>query len=71
MALLDNGTQINTIMPDYVKNHLLEMGLITNHIGTRVACVGLGNAYTEPLGYVIVQAQVDGVQGYDEDLIAW
>ena len=46
MALLDNGMQINTIMPNYVKNHSLEMGLITDLIGTRVACMGLGNAYT-------------------------
>ena len=51
---LDNGAQINTIMPNYVKNHSLEMGLITDLISTRVVCVGLGNAYTCPLGYVIV-----------------
>ena len=69
-ALLDNGTQINTITPNYVKNHLLEMGLITDLISTRVTCVGLGNAYTHPLGYAIVWVQVDGVQGYDEDQIA-
>ena len=61
MALLDNGVQINTITPNYVKNHLFEMGPITDLIGTRVTCVGLGNAYTQPLGYVIVQVQVDGV----------
>ena len=70
MALLDNGTQINTIMPNYVKSHSLEMGLITYLIGPRVACMGLGNAYTHPLGYVIVQVQVNGVQGYNEDQIA-
>ena len=46
------------------------MGLITDFIGTRVACMGLGNAYTQPLGYVIVWVQVDRVQGYDEDQIA-
>ena len=33
MALLDNGTQINTIMASYVKSHLLEVGPITNLIG--------------------------------------
>ena len=65
-ALLDNGMQINTITPNYVRNHLLEMGPITDLIGAKVACVGLGNAYTQPLGYVIVWAQVDGVQGYDD-----
>ena len=46
------------------------MGLITDLIGTRVTCMGLGNAYTHPQGYVIVQVQVDRVQGYDEDQIA-
>ena len=31
---------------------------------------GSRNAYTHPLGYVIVWVQVDRVQGYDEDQIA-
>ena len=70
MALLDNGTQINTIVPNYVKSHSLERGPITDLIGTQVACMGLGNACIQPLGYVIVSIQVDGVQGYDEDQIA-
>ena len=70
MALLDNGVQINTIMPSYVKSHLLEVGLITDLICAWVTCMGLGNAYTQPLSYIIVQIQVDGVQGYNEDQIA-
>ena len=58
-------------MPSYVKRHSLEMGLITDLIGRRVTCIGLGrNAYTWPLGYIIVKVQVDGVQGYTEDQIA-
>ena len=65
MTLLDNGTQINTIMPNYVSDHSLQIGLITNLLGAKVACVGLGNAYTRLLGYVIIWVQVDGVQGYD------
>ena len=67
MALLDNGAQVNTITPKYVKEHSLPMGLITNLMGSKVPCIGLGNAYTRPLGYVIIQVQVDGVRGYDED----
>ena len=46
------------------------MGPITDLMGSKVACVGLGNAYTRLLGYVVIQVQVDGVQGYDEDQIA-
>ena len=70
MALLDNGVQVNTITPRYVKEHSLPVGLITDLMGSKVACVGLGNAYTKLLGYIIIQVQVDGVQGYDEDQIA-
>ena len=36
----------------------------------KVACIGLGNAYTRPLGYVVIWVQVDGVWGYNEDQIA-
>ena len=69
MTLLDNGVQVNTITPRYVNEHSLPVGLITNLMGAKVACIGLGNAYTRPLGYVIIWDQVDGVRGYDEDQI--
>ena len=70
MALLDNGTQVNTIMLRYVSNHSLQVGPITNLMGSRVTCMGLGNVYTRLFGYVMIQVQVDRVQGYDEDQIA-
>ena len=70
MALLDNSAQVNTIMLRYIKEHALQVGPITNLMGSKVACVGLGNAYTRLLGYVVIQVQVDGVWGYDEDQIA-
>ena len=70
MALLDNGAQVNTIMLRYINKHSLQVGPITDLMGSKVTCVGLGNAYTRPLGYVVIWAQVDGVQGYNEDQIA-
>ena len=70
MALLDNGAQVNTIMPRYVSEHSLQVGLITDLMGSKVACMGLGNAYTRPLGYVVIWVQVDRVWGYNEDQIA-
>ena len=70
MALLDNGAQVNTIMLRYVSNHSLQVGPITDLMGSNVCCVGLGNAYTRPLGYVVIQGQIDGVRGYNEDQIA-
>ena len=70
MILLNNGKQTNTIMPSFVKNHSLEVGPVTDLVGRGVTCVGLGNAYTWPLGYIIIRFQVDGVQGYNKDQIA-
>ena len=70
MALLDNSTQVNTIMLRYVSNHSLQVGPITNLMGSKVACIGLGNVYTRPLGYIVIQVQVDRVKGYDENQIA-
>ena len=55
MALLDNGAQVNTITPRYVNEHLLQVGPITDLMGSKVACMGLGNAYTRPLGYLVIQ----------------
>ena len=70
MALLDNGAQVNTIMPRYVNEHSLQVGPITNLMGSKVTCVGLGNAYTQLLGYMVIPVQVDGVWGYNEGQIA-
>ena len=57
-------------MPKYVSDHSLQVGPITDLLGAKVTCIGLGNAYTRLLGYVVIWVQVDGVQGYDEDQIA-
>ena len=70
MALLDNSAQVNTIMPRYVSDHSLKVGQITDLMDCKVACVGLGNTYTRPLGYVVIQVQVDRLWGYNEDKIA-
>ena len=69
MALLDNSAQVNTITPRYVKEHSLQVGPITDLMGSKVTCIGLGNAYTRPLAYVVIWVQVDRVWGYDEDQI--
>ena len=70
MALLDNGAQVNTITLRYVNKHSLQVGPITDLMDSKVACMWLGNAYTTPLGYVVIRVQVDRVWGYDEDQIA-
>ena len=69
MAALDNGALINTVTPGFVDNHSLDVRPLSDLIGRWVICAGLGNTVTQPVGYVIIQVQVDGVQGYDEDQI--
>ena len=69
MALLDNGAQVNTITLKYVRDHSLQVGPITHLIGSKVTCIGLGNAYMKPLGHIVIWVQVDRVQGYDGDHI--
>ena len=71
MALLNNGVQIKLLLLSFVEEHSLNVGPLTDLVGRWVACVGLGNALTQPLGYVIIQVQVDRVQGYDKDQIAF
>ena len=65
MVLLDNGAHVYTIMPKYVSDHSLQVGPITDLMGSKVTCVGLGNAYMRLLCYTVIW-----VQGYDEDQIA-
>ena len=57
MAPLDNGTQVNTITPRYVNEHSLQVGPITDLMGSKVACMGLGNTYTRPFGYIVIWVQ--------------
>ena len=49
MALLDNGTQVNTITLRYVSDHSLQVGPITDLMGYQVTRLGLGNAYKDHL----------------------
>ena len=41
MAILDNGKQINTIMPGFVENCSLDVGPLSELVGRLVAHVGL------------------------------
>ena len=70
MALLDNGAQINTTIPNFVESCSLEVGPLLDLVGRWATCVGLGDTLTRPVGYVIIQTQVNRVQGYDKDQIA-
>ena len=70
MALLDKVTQVNTVTLRYVNEHSLQVGPITDLMVSNVSCMGLGNTYTKPLGYVMIWVHIDRAWGHYEDQIA-
>ena len=66
MAFLDNGTEINTIMPEYIEKPFARCHTYLRPCGWMSHLHGSGKCphMTNWL------CQVDGVQGYDEDQIA-
>ena len=52
------------------QNHSLDIGPLSDLMCRWVVCSGLGNTLTQPIGYIIIWFQVDGVKGYNEDQIA-
>ena len=61
-ALVDSGSQVNTIMPALVQQCGFPVLPLVN-------LVGLGRMRTSPLGFVILRVQVWGVAGYDEYMV--
>ena len=57
-------------MPSFIETCSLEVRPLSDLVGRFVSCMGLGNAFTQPLGYMVIEVQVDGAQGYDKDQIA-
>ena len=50
MALLDNDMQINNFTPRFVETYSLEVRPLSDLVSRWVTCVGLGNAFSWPLG---------------------
>ena len=71
MGLLDKGMQINTIMPSFIKTQSLDVGPLSDLVSRWVTCVSLGNAFTQLLWCIVIQVQVDGVQGYLILIMVW
>ena len=69
-ALLDTGCQINLVTPEFVTERGLEMGSMNTLVDQEVKVVGVAGLTSQPLGYVTLQVQVDGVSGYNEPQIA-
>ena len=73
-CLLDNGAQLNFIMPAYAQvwgMDTMSLDYLAEEIGGAIPLIrGLGGISVEPVGFVMMNVKVPGVKGYDEDQIA-
>ena len=72
-CLLDNGAQLNFIMPAYAQEwgmDIMSLDYLAEEIGAAISLIrGLGGISVEPIGFVMMNVKVPGVEGYDEDQI--
>ena len=73
-CLLDNGAQLNFITPAYAQERgmdIMSLDYLAEEIGGTIPLIrGLGCISVEPIGFVMMNVKVPGVEGYDEDQIA-
>ena len=72
-CLLDNGVQLNFITPAYAQERgmdIMSLDYLAEEISGAIPLIrGLGGISMEPVGFVMINIKVPGVEGYDEDQI--
>ena len=68
-ALVDSGSQVNTITPAFVLQYGFPVLPLEDLVDHLLNLVGLGRKCTSPLGFVILHMQVREIAGYDEDVV--
>ena len=72
-CLLDNGAQLNFITPAYAQERgmdIMSLDYLAEEIGGSILLIkGLGGISVEPVGFIMMNVKVPGVEGYDEDQI--
>ena len=69
-ALLHSGSTINVVTLEFIKAHSLDVGPFSNLVDGTLEINGFGGLFSQPLGYVIIRVQVEGVKGYNKDQVA-
>ena len=64
-----SGSQVNTVMPNYIKHHEFPVFPLENLVDHLLNLVGLGGIRTISMGFVILWVQVMEIAGYDEDVV--
>ena len=72
-CLLDNGAQLNFIMPAYAQERgmdIMSVHYLAEEIGGAILLIrGLGGISVEPVGFIMMNIKVPGIARYDEDQI--
>ena len=72
-CLLDNGAQLNFIMPAYAQERgmdIMSLDYLAEEIGGSIPLIrGLGGISVESVGFIMMNVKVPSVEGYDEDQI--
>ena len=55
---------------EFVKACSLDVGPLSDLVDSTLKINGFGGLFSQPLGYVIIRVQVEGVKGYDKDQVA-
>ena len=48
MVPIDNGCQVNTVMPQFIEAHSLDVGPVSNLVNDGMSMVGLGRMHPHP-----------------------
>ena len=68
-ALVDSGSQVNTITPALGQQYGFPVLLLEDLVNHPLNLVGLGGKHTSPLSFIILRVQVQEIAGYDEDVV--
>ena len=72
-CLLDNGVQLNFIMPAYAQERgmdIMSLDYLAKEIGEAIPHISdIGGISVEPIGFVMMNVKLPGVAGYDKDQI--
>ena len=60
-ALLDSGSTINAVTPEFIEVHSLDVGPLSDLADGTLGINGFGGVFSQPLGYIIIRVQVEGV----------
>ena len=69
-ALLDHGSTINAVTPDFIETHSLDIGPLGDLADAILGINDFGGAFSWHLDYIIIRVQVEGVWGYDKNQVA-